>query len=252
MVNEYNYFIWYLHIILESLPISSSSHIKLINNYFGKEDFSEDIEHLMHIPTVLIISFFIFQNYINLNFIYLFLYAFIADLITGIFYYFFKSIDKNKFSITIGLIITALLLCSLYFKKYFLLNNYEEIDLFKAVLLGIVQGISLLPGISRLASTYVIGSWLSLSPKDAFIFSLIIQLPLIIAAIVKSIYKLKINKFKFFQITPKKLFLLILSSIISYFLLYLMFVLAINNMLWLFGIYMLLPISFSFFEKKIT
>ena len=46
------------------------------------------------------------------------------------------------------------------------------------IVLGVVQGFALLPGISRFASTYTAARWLSLSPRHALETAWMIQMPL--------------------------------------------------------------------------
>ena len=59
-----------------------------------------------------------------------------------------------------------------------------------AVILGVVQGIALLPGISRMAITYATARWLRFSPRLAFELSCAIQWPLIAAAFCVSFLRL--------------------------------------------------------------
>ena len=66
------------------------------------------------------------------------------------------------------------------------LNN----SLFHAAILGIVQGIALLPGISRFGSTFVAGRWLGLSREKAFEFSFLIAWPLMVAGFLKGCWQL--------------------------------------------------------------
>ena len=57
--------LWNLQVILESLPISSSSHIEFINNWLAQRSNTEPVtlstaaKHLMHIPSLIVIGIFL-------------------------------------------------------------------------------------------------------------------------------------------------------------------------------------------------
>src|ERR1700730_8714995 len=80
------YFFWFLHIITESLPISSSGHLKLASKLF-KIKLSNTLQDLMHIPTVVILFMVLFNHrhefVLDFNLIILII---IADAITSLFY----------------------------------------------------------------------------------------------------------------------------------------------------------------------
>ncbi len=59
-----------------------------------------------------------------------------------------------------------------------------------ALILGIVQGIALLPGVSRFAVVYASARWLGLPQPKAFEITWLVQWPLIFAACLQSIYVL--------------------------------------------------------------
>jgi undecaprenyl pyrophosphate phosphatase UppP len=57
----------------------------------------------------------------------------------------------------------------------------------RAVLLGLFQGLALLPGLSRFAATFCGGRYLGFSSRSAFEISFMLQWPLLLAAVARSI-----------------------------------------------------------------
>lgn len=204
-------------IIAESLPISSSGHVALIEliikKWWGVDGSLPDaIASSIHITALLAILIVFYKDWItpvkellkswwqlifesklsfaqkklNLIFFKIVGLIFVADMITGIFYFFIKILFKDFSSslgpvyLLAGFIVTAALLISLKYKK----SNAQAhtiLDLKRSVLLGAIQGIALLPGISRFAITYVSGCWLNLRPARAFQISFLLHFPLICA-----------------------------------------------------------------------
>ena len=109
----------------------------------------------------------------------------VANAATGICYMALRSVKKPVWPLCIGFFITACSLLSLYWplpEKILFLG-------YNAAFIGLAQGISLLPGVSRLAVTYVTGAWIGLRPVRSLYFSLALELCLILAALGKTFYE---------------------------------------------------------------
>jgi undecaprenyl-diphosphatase len=244
-------------IIIEMLPISSSGHLALlelllkkyasfdIKKFFASEKILQSIYYFLHGPTLLIVAIYFFSRWWNLFFRsngiawHLIVYLLIADFITGLMYLFSK---KYKISIPLGLgfVITMIVLFSTSFcigSKSVLLLSF-----FDAIILGFVQGLASLPGISRLAFTCSIGCWLGFSLYDAFFLSWTMQVPLMAAAFSKSckdLYQIR----GFTQVLNVPIGLVILfSSGVSVIVMKLLLQMTQNNTFYLFGWYMFLPL----------
>ncbi len=74
----------------------------------------------------------------------------------------------------IGLSITALS----QFSTFLITTNTNErkLTFFKAIIIGLLQGLAAIPGISRLSITLISARWLGISPHRAFEFSTLLQL----------------------------------------------------------------------------
>ncbi len=121
-------------------------------------------------------------------------------------------------------------------------SMYQRLTLKKVLIIGLVQGMALFPGISRFASVYVVSRLLNISPRRAFQFTFLIQIPLIIPAFFLGFFKLtKMPDWtSFFSL--KINFVFLLATIIGFFALWWMRQLAYRKKIGLFCFYMLIPI----------
>jgi len=125
----------------------------------------------------------------------------------------------------------------------------------KAAIIGLVQGISFLPGISRFGTTYVAARWLGVTPRRAFQFSFLIQFPLVFVAFSDAGVRFLFdeNMMQLFDLKVWAVFLL--ATILAFFALAISYSLAMKEKLWYLGFYMLIPLLtllyFLFFVSKI-
>ncbi len=259
------FFLWWIliQIIGESLPISSSGHVQLLQKYFDVtfQNF-ENINFLLHGPTIFLLLFcffttwwhLIFKNKFLVNFFKASIFIIISDVITFLFW--ILNISNVSFIqhyfLPIGFCITAI---CLYFSRYGKYNKIVSWSVSDAIFLGMVQGICLLPGISRFAGTYAAGLWLGYTRKDAISISFLIQFPLLCAAFLKGM--LHICKHVDFvqnishNFSLNLIFLtMLIASLISYALLCWVIRLIEQNRLWYFAFYMIIPIGLSFLMVK--
>lgn len=183
-------------IVLESFPISSSGHCALLYSLFEKfrwtQPINENFDLFLHGPIALVVALFFFKDWFfilkgvprTLPFIKkIFCYGFITDSITVPAY--FLIFKNNTFlPIWLGFLITSLLIFSLKFcptTRPYSVWNYQT-----ALLLGIVQAGALMPGISRLGSTFVCARRMGFSVIRAFQLSFLIEWPISCAAFLKA------------------------------------------------------------------
>lgn len=207
----------FLQIVLESLPISSSGHLLFYQRFFHVSA-SDLLEDLVHGPTILIVAVFFWRewtailwrlgdirkfgrsSYQNLLALVsrIVLAVFVIGCVTAFFYLFIRVLGKDfllPFSshlLVLGLVVTAGALFSLRWRNKTAVAKTEppSLDCRTIVILGCVQGIALLPGVSRFGVTYVASRWLSFSPRRAMQLSFLIQVPLLIAAFLRGCWKL--------------------------------------------------------------
>ncbi len=182
--------------LTEFLPISSSGHLTLFQ-YFSK-DIEENLSLnvAVHVGTfftiivyyrrdiIKILTGFIQGDPVSYRMAFLILTASVPTALIGL------SLKKNMgWMLTHPLIAALCLLITggilfasekIQIKKS--QNQGFEIGFKQAFLLGFVQGVAVLPGISRSGSTIVTGLFLGMSPANASRFSFFIALPAILGA----------------------------------------------------------------------
>ena len=269
----------FCQVILESFPISSSGHLILLEKIlqlFGTTptvaDLPDFFDHFLHGPTIIVLLFFFRKEWffkfrfllkkfsfdfsdwsyaykkLWSVFLKLILFIFVTSFITTFFYFIFGYFKNFRFFKSEGLMlfgffITTILLFSLYFKNK---NDFEfkKLTLKKVIILGIVQGLSFLPGISRFGSTYVVARWLGIPIRRAFQFSFLMQFPLIVVAFFDSSFKIFFGSKSFINLFSLKVCLtFLIATVLAYFALYFSYFLAVRRKLWYLSFYMLLPLS---------
>jgi undecaprenyl-diphosphatase len=264
--------LWILiQIIGESLPISSSGHVQLMLRYFhiSFQNF-ENFDFLLHGPTIIILLVcflkvwwqLIFKENMDFHvrkdqcfqfFISLFPPAFfimIADVITFVFWnlQLSKLPFMQHFFLPIGFFIT--MVC-LYFSQYGTFDKKVSWSMRDAIILGIVQGLCLLPGISRFAGTYAAGIWLGYTRKDSVAFSFLIQFPLLCAAFLKELLMMYYQPEVLQNFVQSwMVFAIVFASLISYVMFCWVIKLIEQNRLWYFAFYMMVPMSLSLWLVK--
>lgn len=243
-------------IIIEMMPISSSGHLYLLQCLFAKNgymrhDFAQNnlnLKHFyyfLHLPTLLIVSGYFFWQW----FLFVFhngtvditplIWVICADSITGILFL-IKPNAIDCFPVIIGFVITAyaLMKTSVCMGNK-LITSWHISD---AIILGLTQAVALLPGVSRLALTCLVGCLLGFSLMDAFCLSWLLQAPLMILAIAKCLTS-NTDRTKLWQSLNLKICLaIIFSSGFSWIVFLLVIKIIQLNWWYLFGWYMILPI----------
>lgn len=233
-----------IQIVTESLPVSSSGHLLLLQKIYGWPALSRSFEYIMHGPTIILLVVYFRNIWYGLLcrcwrwrhvIVRMICFAFSADLITTLIYICMQYYGKN-FPLSIGLCITAVLLFSL---RYAPCPHQKFMPFASALMIGCMQGVAGLPGISRLASTYVAGIWLGLKPRASFYFSCMIQFPLLCAGFLYGIWLDADTKILCMQ--PFFVIIIIGAMLIAYLFLWLVQQAMEFKMLWKLGYYMLIP-----------
>jgi len=262
-------FLWMMiQILIESLPISSSGHVLLaekVAEHVGYHNVFVDnwiVDFLLHGPALIIMFCYFFMTWwlmvvekpFNLSLLFSYstyqklvqpmLFLLVADGITCAWWYSdIAHMECMKSFLPIGFMITALML---YFSKKFHGNKKISWNVRDGMILGSVQGLALLPGISRFAATFFMGRYLGYRGNHSFALSFLIQLPLVCAAFCKGMITviadpMLIDQFFHFWM----LFGIVGMSFISYKLLCFVGYLIQHNRLWYFSWYMILPIMIT-------
>lgn len=263
------FYLWLsVQIVAESFPVSSSGHVTLLENIFNTFGHNiphvqntfvsflpheiDIISHFIHGPTVLVIALFFYQRWIFLLLnikkcwriiIKIIGLTCIADVMTALFFLLFYSVEITRFPVGVGFCITAGLLLSL---RWVQVHSGVTWNSKKAFILGCVQGLGLLPGVSRFASTYVAARWLKLSHKKAFEICFLIQWPLIFVGFLNSVRMLLKQDVFPATMTPHMLYVILAATGIAFYGLKYSAYLAAHKKLWHCAVYMVVPITLWF------
>lgn len=192
--------------ISEFLPISSSGHLVLLQSLFGITDNNVLFTVMLHFGSLASIVIFFHKDIYNMLVEF---FSMLAEIFTGkgfninnqyrklnmliivgsiptailgvLFQDFFEGLYSSVISVAIALIITG---CILIISEK-MASGKKSIKRFKyidAIIIGILQGFAITPGISRSGSTIVGGLLLGLNKELATKFSFFLALPCIFGA----------------------------------------------------------------------
>ena len=168
--------------ITEFLPISSSSHLILISEYLNFENKSLSIDVSLHIGSFLAVVIYFRKDILNLtknkNLFLKIIISSIPLIATGYFLIKFDLINQLRNIKIIGwttLIFGILLLIS---DKFKINNKLEKNFKYKsAMIIGIFQILSLVPGVSRSGITITGARFLNFNRFDSAKISFLLSIP---------------------------------------------------------------------------
>ena len=172
--------------ITEFLPISSSSHLILISKYLNFDSQGLSIDVSLHIGSFLAVIFYFYKDIINFyeNKI-LFLKIFISSIpvmLVGFFLIKSGAVEKIR-SIEIIAWTTLIFGFLLYISDKFELkkNIKNDFNLKSAIIIGLLQISSLIPGVSRSGIAITAARFLKFKRTDAAKISFLISIPILAA-----------------------------------------------------------------------
>jgi undecaprenyl-diphosphatase len=228
--------------ITEWLPISSSGHLVIFQQLFNTNS-PIIFDVMLHVATLFVILFVFFEEIKNIissflkfdfNSTYgklgiMIIVGSIPTAIIGLtFHDFFISLYSNLTAVSIALIINGFIL---FFTKY--TKGSKKIKIFDAVLIGIAQGLAIIPGISRSGITISTGLYKGLNRKSVAAFSFLLSVPAILGATILEGKDLLVENINYFSLGISML----VSIIIGYIALKLLLKLVLNKKLYLFSYY---------------
>ena len=184
----------------EFLPVSSSGHLVFFQSIFGFKEPHVFFDVVLHLGTLLAVVVFFRTDISNIlqgtrqglkarkmgqDGIRLLIWIIIATIPTGLMGILFKDWFESLFTrpkIVGGMLLTTGLI--LWFTRYVKRDGrlLEKMGWVDALLIGIVQGIAIIPGISRSGSTISTGLFCGLDRELAGKFSFLLSIPAILGA----------------------------------------------------------------------
>jgi len=177
--------------VTEWLPVSSSGHLAIIENLFKiKPDISFNV--FLHFASLLVLFIFFWKDIIKILKAFvkfdfksedgrLAIFIIIGSAITALIGFTFKDLFESFFSnltiVGIALLVTGTLL---FFSEK--KEGKKKLNYFDSFLIGLMQGIAIIPGISRSGSTISLGLLRGIDKVKIFRFSFLLAIPAILGA----------------------------------------------------------------------
>jgi len=230
--------------ITEFLPISSSGHLAILQKIIHFDKNVLLVDSFLHLGTLLaiLIAFRkdIWDIILKRNWKVIWI-LFVASIPTAIIGFGLEKV-MDKLSLTfvgIGFFITAILLIIINRIKKDNTNDQEikDLNIKDALIVGTIQGIAVLPGISRSGSTLFASMTRKLKMEEALKFSFLLAIPAILGANILSLTK---NFSEALVIKGDLALGLIISCIFGIISIWMLRYLLGKSKLWYFSIYLIL------------
>ena len=174
--------------LTEFLPVSSSGHLVLLQNIFGISEPQLFFDTMLHLGTLVAVVAVMWTDIFDLfrkPFSKLG-YLIIASIPAVVFVLLFKDFFEGTFSgiyLGYGFLFTAfiLTLSETLAKRS---RKKRPLSAGSAVVMGVMQGIAIFPGISRAGSTIAGGLLSGLDRKKAASFSFLMSIPVILGSVI--------------------------------------------------------------------
>ncbi len=203
--------------VTEFLPISSTGHLVLASHVLGikQTEFVKSFEIIIQLGAILSIVFLYYKTLLNTKIWPKIFVAFLPSAVVGLIFY--KIIKEyligNSLITVIALLIggIAFILVEYFNKeKPNPTSKIEQITFKNALIIGLFQSISVIPGVSRAGATILGALLLKTNRKTAAEFSFILAVPTMMAATGLDVIQTKLN------FSPNELFLLGIGFICSF------------------------------------
>lgn len=186
--------------ITEFLPVSSTGHMILASSLMKihEEEFVKTFEISIQLGAIMAIVLMYAKKFLKTFSIYLKLgIAFIPTAIVGFLAYdIIKTYLFNPLIVAISLIVGGVVLILI---DKFIISKKSETDVLEninyknAFFIGLIQCVSMIPGVSRAAATIVGGVFNGLDKKQATEFSFLLAVPTMFAATGYDLLKTPVN-----------------------------------------------------------
>jgi len=210
--------------ITEWLPISSSGHLVVVQEYFGLAP-PVIFDVLLHVGTLLVVLIVFWKDIASIlkavaeldfkaeegKLAVLIVVGSIPTALIGFVFLVFRQIFEPLFYSPLAVGIALLWTGSiLYVSKYG--KNSKEMSYLDAFLIGIAQGIAIIPGVSRSGITIATGLLSKLRKETVFKFSFLLSIPAVIGATIAESENLFLGEIDGFTMVPG----VIVSMIVGY------------------------------------
>ena len=184
--------------LTEFLPVSSTGHMILASSLMDIKDkqFADTYEIAIQLGAILSVLVLYIKRFFTGITIYIKLFvAFLPTAVIGLLAY--KTIKAHLFNpyvVSVSLIVGGVILILLdkwSADKKSIYTNTEDISIFNAIKVGLIQCLSMIPGVSRSAATIFGGIFSGFDRRQAAEFSFLLAIPTMFAATGKDLWENK-------------------------------------------------------------
>lgn len=179
--------------VTEFFPISSSGHLAVLHHLFGFKEPQIAFDIFLHLGTIAAVVIYFWKDIVRVctkdrRTLALIVLASIPTVIIALI---LEDVVERSFSSVAAVgwfwVITGLWIAgaSLAAHIYRLHQSRKPLGALNSLMIGIAQGIAVLPGISRSGATIATGLMAGLAEEEAFKFSFLLSVPIILAASLK-------------------------------------------------------------------
>ena len=204
--------------LTEFLPVSSTGHMIIASTFMGNasDSFVKLFTVAIQFGAILSVVLVYFKKFIkSMNFYLLLMVAFIPTGIIGLALKgYVDALLEEVVVVAISLLVGGIIL--LFVDKYFAKNETEgteEVSFKTAIIIGTLQTIAMIPGVSRSAATIIGGMSQKLTRKAAAEFSFFLAVPTMFAATVKSMWD---EKELLIESTNNEWVILLMGNVIAF------------------------------------
>lgn len=203
--------------ITEFLPVSSTGHMILADSLLKVQDkeFAKTFEIVIQLGAILaVLLIYIKRFFVGINIYIKLLIAFLPTGVIGLLAY--KTIKYylfNPLTVSVSLIVGGIVLILLdrwSSEKQSRYKQVEDISYKDALKIGLIQCVSMIPGVSRSAATIFGGIFSGFDRKQAAEFSFLLAIPTMFAASGYDLLKEKDN------IHSSDIFILLFGALIAF------------------------------------
>ncbi|MDR1150476.1 MAG: undecaprenyl-diphosphate phosphatase [Clostridiales bacterium] len=175
--------------LTEFLPVSSSGHLVLLQKIFNIKENTLIFDVLLHVATLVPVLIIFRKKILNLIFkpfqkynFYIILSTIPAAAVAFFFGSFIESLFTDPKLLWLAFFLTSILI--LFADNISKKNFNEKINFKKSLMIGLIQAIAIIPGISRSGSTLSSALLCKMKKKEAIEFVFLISIPAIVGAFI--------------------------------------------------------------------
>ncbi len=181
--------------LAEFLPVSSSGHLVLVSNLLRYDSPGLVLETVVHLATTLVVIIYfrrrlweilsgIQKDWAARRLLLMLALGFGATAVVGLLMsrWITAAFDSPGFSGAMLLITSVVLLSIRFLRPEVASNSLWQVSWKVALIVGLAQGIAILPGISRSGITIVVALWAGQSRTSAAEYSFLLAIPTLLAA----------------------------------------------------------------------